>query len=187
MKTFAEFQEETKVLFDKPKSHGEKVTKKLNKFSATFDLNKSPKFGFKIFGQEFPPKNIEVKRSLTPRTAIDRALEKYKKEQNKIQEALIAGKDRLDPEVLKKYPDLDPLKPRDYMKLKRLQKKLGPKIDLALKTEEAVAPTNNVGGGQIAGTVEAGDDPPVKKKKKKKGKGKTYAYGGRGSRKPWMA
>ena len=27
------------------------------------------------------------------------------------------------------------------------------------------APTNNVGGGQIAGTVEAGDDPPVKKKK----------------------
>tara|TARA_B100002019_G_C21209282_1_gene568483 strand:+ start:1011 stop:1202 length:192 start_codon:yes stop_codon:yes gene_type:complete len=27
-------------------------------------------------------------------------------------------------------------------------------------------PTNNVGGGQIAGTVEAGDDPPVKKRKK---------------------
>ena len=49
--------------------------------------------------------------------------------------------------------------------------------------EEAMAaPTNNVGGGQIAGTVEAGDDPPVKKKKKKK----TYAYGGRGSRKMWM-
>ena len=48
-------------------------------------------------------------------------------------------------------------------------------------TEEAmVAPTNSVGGGQIAGTVEAGDEPPVKKKKK------TYAYGGRGSRKMWM-
>ena len=43
------------------------------------------------------------------------------------------------------------------------------------------APTNSVGGGQIAGTVEAGDDPPKKKKKKK-----TYAYGGRGSRKMWM-
>ena len=54
-------------------------------------------------------------------------------------------------------------------------------------TEEAMAaPTNNVGGGQIAGTVEAGDDPPVKKKKKKKKKKKTYAYGGRGSRKMWM-
>jgi hypothetical protein len=48
---------------------------------------------------------------------------------------------------------------------------------------EDVVPTNNVGGGQIAGTVEAGDDPPVKKKKKKK---KKYIYGGRGSRKMWM-
>ena len=44
---------------------------------------------------------------------------------------------------------------------------------------EEEAPTNNVGGGQIAGTVEAGDDPPVKKKKR-------YIYGGRGSRKMWM-
>ena len=44
--------------------------------------------------------------------------------------------------------------------------------------EEAIA--NSLGGGKIAGTVEAGDDPPVKKKKK-------YIYGGRGSRKMWMA
>ena len=41
------------------------------------------------------------------------------------------------------------------------------------------APTNSVGGGQIAGTVEAGDNPPVRKKKR-------YIYGGRGSRKMWM-
>ena len=48
--------------------------------------------------------------------------------------------------------------------------------------EEAVmaAPTNNVGAGKIAGTREAGDDPPVRKKKK-------YIYGGRGSRKMWLA
>ena len=45
--------------------------------------------------------------------------------------------------------------------------------------EEEMAPTNNVGGGQIAGTVEAGDNPPVKKKKR-------YIYGGTGSRKMWM-
>ena len=46
--------------------------------------------------------------------------------------------------------------------------------------EEAMtAPTNNVGGGQIAGTVEAGDNPPVRKKKR-------YIYGGTGSRKMWM-
>ena len=44
--------------------------------------------------------------------------------------------------------------------------------------EEAIA--NSLGGGQIAGTVEAGDEPPVKKRCK------TYAYGGRGSRKMWM-
>jgi hypothetical protein len=41
-------------------------------------------------------------------------------------------------------------------------------------------PTMNLGAGQIAGTVEAGDQPPVFKKKKK------YIYGGRGSRKMWM-
>ena len=46
--------------------------------------------------------------------------------------------------------------------------------------EQAMAsPTNNVGDGKIAGTVEAGDNPPVKKKKR-------YIYGGRGSRKNWM-
>ena len=45
--------------------------------------------------------------------------------------------------------------------------------------DEFSAPTNSVGGGQIAGTVEAGDNPPVKKKKR-------YIYGGKGSRKMWM-
>ena len=39
-------------------------------------------------------------------------------------------------------------------------------------------PTNNVGGGQIAGTKEAGDDPPVPKKRKK------YIYM-KGVRKIW--
>ena len=50
-----------------------------------------------------------------------------------------------------------------------------------LREEAAMAaPTNNVGGGQIDGTREAGDDQPVKKKKK-------YIYGGRGSRRMWLA
>ena len=53
-----------------------------------------------------------------------------------------------------------------------------------LNEDAMAAPTNNVGDGKIAGTVEAGDDPPVKKKKK--GKGKTYAFGGVGSRRNWM-
>ena len=41
------------------------------------------------------------------------------------------------------------------------------------------APVNNVSGGQIAGTKEAGDDPPVRKKKKK-------IYLGKGSRRYWL-
>tara|TARA_B100001173_G_scaffold126856_1_gene110157 strand:- start:111 stop:308 length:198 start_codon:yes stop_codon:yes gene_type:complete len=49
-----------------------------------------------------------------------------------------------------------------------------------LREENVAAPTNNVGSGNIAGTREAGDDPPVKKKKK-------YIYGGHGSRKMWLA
>ena len=83
-----------------------------------------------------------------------------------------------DDELATKGPgDQLPGARRDYLKnlLKNLRKE-----------EVMAAPTNNVGGGQIAGTVEAGDDPPKKKKKKKKKK-KTYAYGGRGSRKMWMA
>ena len=48
--------------------------------------------------------------------------------------------------------------------------------------KEEVAIANSMSGGGIAGSVEAGDQPPVNKKKKKK----TYAYGGRGSRKMWM-
>jgi len=38
----------------------------------------------------------------------------------------------------------------------------------------------SLGAGQIAGTVEAGDDPPVRKRRKK------YISGGRGSRKFWI-
>ena len=54
------------------------------------------------------------------------------------------------------------------------------KIVRNLREEAMVAPTNNVGDGKIAGTKEAGDNPPVRKKKKR------YIYGGHGSRKMWM-
>ena len=89
-----------------------------------------------------------------------------------------------DDELATKGPgDQLPGARRDYLKnlLKNLRKK-------DLKIEEVMAaPINNVGGGKIAGTVEAGDDPPVKKKKKKDKKRKRYIYGGRGSRKMWMS
>jgi hypothetical protein len=42
------------------------------------------------------------------------------------------------------------------------------------------APTMSMGGGGVAGSVEAGDDPPVNKKKKKN------IYMGLHSRKRWL-
>ena len=52
------------------------------------------------------------------------------------------------------------------------------KVRRNVRKEEAIA--NSLGGGNIAGTAEANDDPPVKKKKR-------YIYGGRGSRRMWMS
>ena len=111
---------------------------------------------------------------------------------NQFQEALIArvSKDKknsgIPQSVLDANPNLNPNKPADYIKLKRMT----PPVDTAMKTEEAIA--NSLSGGKIAGTVEAGDDPPKKKNKRGSGarknrKKKKYAYGGKGSRKMWMA
>lgn len=43
-------------------------------------------------------------------------------------------------------------------------------------------PTMALAHGNIAGTPEAGDDPPVRRRKRKK----KYMSGGRGSRKVWL-
>jgi hypothetical protein len=53
-------------------------------------------------------------------------------------------------------------------------------IDKIIQIIREDAPTNNVGSGNIAGTREAGDDPPVRLKKKKK-----YIYM-KGVRKTWI-
>ena len=51
------------------------------------------------------------------------------------------------------------------------------KIIRYIREEIGAAPTNNIGGGKIAGSVEAGDDPPVRNKKR-------YIYQ-KGVRKMW--
>jgi len=51
-------------------------------------------------------------------------------------------------------------------------------ISIVRNLKEEGGPTMSVGTGAIAGTVEAGDDPPVKKKKR-------YIYGS-GYRKLWQ-
>ena len=55
------------------------------------------------------------------------------------------------------------------------------KIISIIREQAIAAPTNNVGDGNIAGTVEAGDDPPVKKKKRK-----PTPVGRYGSRRAWL-
>ncbi len=51
-------------------------------------------------------------------------------------------------------------------------------IDIIRTIKEENGPTVSLGAGQIAGTVEAGDDPPVRKKNR-------YIYG-TGFRKNWL-
>lgn len=53
-------------------------------------------------------------------------------------------------------------------------------IKIVRNLKEEAVPTNNVGGGNIAGTSEAGDDPPVTKRKRNK-----YIYM-KGTRKLWQ-
>ena len=59
-----------------------------------------------------------------------------------------------------------------------MEKKSLDKIIQIVRALNEEVPTNSLAGGQIAGTVEAGDDPPVRRKKKK------YIYM-KGVRKTW--
>ena len=97
-------------------------------------------------------------------------LKKYKKDIKDFNDKLMKDRKNI----------VDPSKIGDNPGARAKIRDLLNKLKKNVKEEAMAAPTNSVGGGQIAGTVEAGDNPPVKKKKK------TYAYGGTGSRKMWM-
>jgi len=71
------------------------------------------------------------------------------------------------------------IRPRKIEKKKKTIGDLLKNINTNTNEEMMAIPTNNASSGNIAGLPP--DSPPVKKKKKK-----TYAYGGRGSRKMWM-
>lgn len=68
------------------------------------------------------------------------------------------------------------------------EKKIDRIIDIVRSHLYEEMPTMAMGHGQIAGSVEAGDDPPVRRRKRQHtpGTGKRYVYGGRGSRKFWL-
>jgi len=61
-----------------------------------------------------------------------------------------------------------------------MEKKIDRIIDIVKKYLNEEMPTMAIGHGKIAGTVEAGDDPPVRKRKRQ------YMSGGSGSRKLWL-
>lgn len=61
-----------------------------------------------------------------------------------------------------------------------MEKKKIDRIIEAVRSRLYEEPTMALSHGQIAGTVEAGDTPPVRKKKKQ------YMSGGRGVRKFWL-
>jgi len=147
----------------------------------------------KLTGQLIKPKETEIAKQKELVSKAEKEITKPKKGEKK--EALKTLKDflkarkiegrtmmriRQDADISKKGPgDQVPGARRDYLKnlLRNLRK-------------EEVAIANSMSGGGIAGSVEAGDEPPVKKNKRGSGmknrKKKTYAYGGRGSRKMWM-
>ena len=149
----------------KPKSGEVKKTKKLidNLYKKQGEITKQRELVSKAEKEVTKPKSGEKQKA---KKVVD-TFKKVRKIEGKTM-----MKNKEDMEILKKGPgDLVPKARKTY--LDKLLRNLR-------KEEVMAAPTNNVGGGQIAGTVEAGDNPPVKKKKR-------YVYGGRGSRKMWMS
>ena len=148
----------------KPKKGESKKTKKLidNLYKKQGEIAKQRKLIRNTEKQITKPKSGEKKKA---KKVVD-TFKKVRKIEGKTMLRL-----KQDNEILKKGPgDLVPKARKTY--LDKLLRNLR-------KEEVMAAPTNSVGGGQIAGTVEAGDDPPAKKKKR-------YIYGGRGSRKMWL-
>jgi len=62
------------------------------------------------------------------------------------------------------------------------QNKIDRVIEIVRANLYEEVPTMALAHGNIAGTPEAGDDPPVRLRKRKK----KYMSGGRGSRKVWL-
>ena len=174
--TFLQAKKSNKDLIKPKKGEAKKTKKLIDKYKKTAKVIK-PKEG-EIAKQRELLSKLE-KRITKPKKGekkdASKTVKNFLKARKKEGETMYKLKQ--DAEIADKGPgDLLPAAKKSY--LEKLRRNLR-KPENQFHTEDAI-PTNNVSGGQIAGTVEAGDNPPVKKKKK------TYAYGGRGSRKMWM-
>ena len=198
MKTFNEFQESiaslalkkggSKLIPDAVKAITGGVVTGLTMLQArkkNYGINlrvnrKAKKDDYYDGGEAKEKKKIQAKITKKDKKDVDRANKEMLKD--------ITQKSK-NPELEKNpvYQQLNrPTDINQFVGGKKIDAKTRKRMNAPENQFEDVVPTNNVGDGNIAGTVEAGDDPPVKKKKKK-GKKKKYAYGGRGSRKMWMA
>ena len=165
MKTFSEFQESVAALALKG---GVKFLPKIP--SALKAVTAGTLTGLSL---------LQAKRSQDTRASRGRRSEKPKRKLSAAEKKIFDGQKK---DIIQKGSDEFSTKgliKRNEKFTKQTTRGTTNKPENEFHTEDA-APTNSVGGGQIAGTVEAGDNPPVKKKCK------TYAYGGRGSRKMWM-
>ena len=168
--TFLQAKKKGKDLIKPKKGEAKKTKKLIDKYKKTAKIIK-PKEG-EIAKQRELLSKIE-KRVTKPKKGekkeASKTVKNYLKARKKEGETMYKLKQ--DAELADKGPgDLLPAAKKTY--LDKLLRNLR-------KEEVMAAPTNSMGGGAIAGSVEAGDNPPVKKKKR-------YIYGGRGSRKMWM-
>ncbi len=165
----------TKGMIKPKKGEVRKTEELIGKYKATNKVIK-PKEG-EVAKQKELLKNVEkniTKPKKGEKKDASKTVKDFLKARKKEGETMYKLKQ--DAEIADKGPgDLLPKAKKSY--LEKLRRNLR-KPENEFHTEDAI-PTNSLGGGQIAGTVEAGDDPPVKKKKR-------YIYGGRGSRKMWM-
>ena len=167
--TFLQAKKKGKDLIKPKKGESKKTKKLIDKYKKTAKVIK-PKEG-EIAKQRELLSKLE-KRVTKPKKGekkeASKTVKDYLKARKKEGETMYRLKQ--DAELANKGPgDLLPAAKKTYLD----------KLLRNLRKEEVMAvPTNNASSGAIAGLPP--DNPPMKKKKK------TYAYGGRGSRKMWM-
>ena len=175
--TFLQAKKRNKDLIQPKKGEAKKTKKLIDKYKKTAKVIK--------------PKEGEIAKQRELLSKIEKRITKPKKGEKKeasktVKDFLKARKKegetmyklKQDAEIADKGPgDLLPAAKKTY--LDKLLRNLR-------KEEVMAAPTNSMGGGAIAGSVEAGDNPPVRKKKPPMLRRKTYAKGGTKSRKPWL-
>ena len=156
--TFLQAKKRNKELIKPKKGEAKKTKKLIDKYKKTAKVIK-PKEG-EIAKQRELLSKLE-KRITKPKKGekkdASKTVKNFLKARKKEGETMYKLKQ--DAEIADKGPgDLLPAAKKTYLN----------KLLRNLRKEEAMAaPTNSMGGGAIAGSVEAGDNPPVNKKKKK--------------------